>query len=621
MTIRTGKGFKHMVSQAVALDRKTYNDIVSHRESYLLTHKADGLRTLLMLMADGTHRIVNGNTWQTQNIAIEQHKARTILDTEMIGECFLVFDALAIEGKDLTDLPFRERWATVQKHLMSAETREKVKLKEYASLSANYATDISNFFAKRPPYETDGLIFTQTNQPYYRTTSYKWKPAEHQTIDFLAVRCPPELAPIGEARGKGQCFMLMNGMPTREVRELGVPLPPKYLNLVPALDLNAEYMPVPFTPSLVCAADPKFMYSELDLHLKIVELLYHPDPKAPYWEFIKERLDRKGEPGYFGNNHRFAEQNFMLCVFPLTLNEASQSSQYFNRVDDRYKDIRNYNNMVKAIEIEQYSGNKGCIIDLASGKGQDLGKYRRGNVQKLIMIERDIDAIEEIVRRKYSISSDTKKGTAFTRHSISVRDVLRSHVPRTLGVIAADLLEPEHVLPLLRGLASCFMKPRVIFCHLALHYLVYDKEHAHKIGAFIGALLPQDAEFAFCSLDGKAVHDLLQEHEGHWAYPNKDLWIKRLYNPGVFQGFGHEVELQIPCSATPYKEFLIDLVALDSVFKEYGLIRVSHSSFAEYENAVQMRMQMQKHMPMSSALGDIERQFVSLYAFTKYKKM
>ena len=69
---------------------------------------------------------------------------------------------------------------------------------------------------------------------------------------------------------------------------------------------------------------------------------------------------------------------------------------YFSKKDIKYADVRKFNNRVKRQLISRYS-NSEYVIDMASGKGQDLQKYVDAKINNLLMLEIDESAIDELI--------------------------------------------------------------------------------------------------------------------------------------------------------------------------------------------------------------------------------
>jgi hypothetical protein len=105
----------------------------------------------------------------------------TLLDGELIGDCFIVHDAVCIQGEDLRkmDLVTRlSRAVSLCKVIVPSRLNVKVKpmhdLNEIARINLGEATD--------------GLIFTPIDEEIRmgtHRTLFKWKPKEKCTVDFL----------------------------------------------------------------------------------------------------------------------------------------------------------------------------------------------------------------------------------------------------------------------------------------------------------------------------------------------------------------------------------------------------------------------------------------------------
>ena len=88
-------------------------------------------------------------------------------------------------------------------------------------------------------------------------------------------------------------------------------------------------------------------------------------------------------------------------------NNVNNNSYFKIDNNELYKYIRKFNNYVKfqiinsILIIKNNINIKDNIIDLCSGKGQDLKKYIDCGFKNIYMFDNDIDGIIEIVNRKY----------------------------------------------------------------------------------------------------------------------------------------------------------------------------------------------------------------------------
>lgn len=76
---------------------------------------------------------------------------------------------------------------------------------------------------------------------------------------------------------------------------------------------------------------------------------------------------------------------------------------YFNvESGGEYKNMRAYMNAVKAHFIHKYLS-KRAVLDLGIGRGQDIMKYSMAKVSRLIGVDADIQALQELVYRQIEL--------------------------------------------------------------------------------------------------------------------------------------------------------------------------------------------------------------------------
>ena len=207
-------------------------NVVSIHNNYAITDKADGLRKLLFINTKGRLYLIdtNMNIQFTGTITENKELYSTILDGEHIMytktgsilNLYAAFDIYFINGKDVRDLNFtgssdttnNYRWNilnnTINKlNAVLVNTSKlppiRINIKKFYDVNDKQtifmACDLINkqILTNQYEYETDGFIFTPKNygvgltdtdkkvKSYKHTweLSFKWKPAEFNTIDFL----------------------------------------------------------------------------------------------------------------------------------------------------------------------------------------------------------------------------------------------------------------------------------------------------------------------------------------------------------------------------------------------------------------------------------------------------
>jgi hypothetical protein len=192
---------KTITPQVIELSKQKYfSDIMPNINNFWLTDKADGVRSIIIVEPTlGKMRIINN---KTQIIEIPKSDTKKCMadcefvqNDEKIG--IYIFDVIIYDGKSVVGEEFSKR----KEYIVEFEKlAPKVCFsKKFIKLSADKLKEqLSSFYADGAgrPYETDGLIFTEDHLDYNSTNSYKWKPVEKMSIDFLVKKCPKQLLGI-----------------------------------------------------------------------------------------------------------------------------------------------------------------------------------------------------------------------------------------------------------------------------------------------------------------------------------------------------------------------------------------------------------------------------------------
>lgn len=162
------------------------------KELYCVTNKLDGVRGFLVFLDRGAF-IVNWTHSYILNIPTNPSLKGTILDGELDlnNSTFYIFDGLYLNGQSILDASFLKRWnAVVDWYSKNLSGNTTITLKKYWCTG-----DMYNDFTAASKYvsenfsadQNDGFIFTPMYKDYNSNISYKWKPIELLTVDFLVV--------------------------------------------------------------------------------------------------------------------------------------------------------------------------------------------------------------------------------------------------------------------------------------------------------------------------------------------------------------------------------------------------------------------------------------------------
>ena len=310
-------------------------------------------------------------------------------------------------------------------------------------------------------YNTDGLIFTPCNTgvgsdivgkagPLHKITwekSFKWKPVEFNTIDFLVSikkdkNGKDEIHNIFQ-EGKNmnsiqnvvqyKTLVLRCGFDVNNHRFIN-PFEDVINENLPNQDVNnaERYKPVPFQPTN--PYDPNACYCNVLLHndgngelyMKteegeifeedtIVEFKYDINLEGAWkWIPLRMRYDKtaklKAGMKEYGNAYHVANDNWHSIHHPVTENmiisgdgipeEHVDDDVYYSRIskDTSTQALRDFHNLyVKKKLIMGVSKRKDTIIDYAVGKAGDLSKWIRSNLSFVLGIDISRDNIQNTI--------------------------------------------------------------------------------------------------------------------------------------------------------------------------------------------------------------------------------
>ena len=499
ITTRNFVGPSSFTLQIVNIAPKNDDAIIPNiRENYTVTDKADGDRKLLIISQNGKIYLMDTNMNVQFTGAVTKNKDvfNTIIDGEHIlrdktGKFinfYAAFDIYYVNNSDKRGFPFAPVGElskdyepsnfrlfvlhTVVKELNPTSVVKgdeispmliDVKTFQIASDSQTIFQACDKIIRKVKDgifeYETDGLIFTpgllpvggdqpgKPGKPLKSTWNYsfKWKPVEFNTIDFLVTIKK-------DTDGRDLIKNIFeNGTDTGSVVQLTqyktailrVGFDTKthgYIN--PCLDIindnypennnsdNLEgYQPVQFYPTN--PSDMKAGICNILLHLTgsgdkvmlaesqeiiednmIVEFRYNENGKKGFkWIPLRVRYDKTAElrtgGNQFGNAYHVANSNWHSIHNPISEemittgqnipDELGDDDIYYNKVSGatNTRGLRDFHNLfVKKLLIMSVSQKGDTLIDLAVGKAGDIPKWIKSKLKFVLGIDVAGDNIE-----------------------------------------------------------------------------------------------------------------------------------------------------------------------------------------------------------------------------------
>ena len=581
-------GLKQLSNQVIEMDKNMFvNKLMPDITNYYITDKVDGKRSVILIDKTGT--------WAVSNVLerLGDGLPNTyVLDGEFYEESgmYYLFDVLVYKSKNVTYQSFSTRLqlfddvVTVTKGI----TGLKVQLKRFIRLTKRFNNQIKELNSKPKPYETDGYVFTPGDGTYDKMVVYKGKPIDKLSVDFLMKKCPQKLLGVRPYMANGKTlYLLFSGISKQVYGKLQMEMLKQYDSIFPHINKYylPDYFPIQFQPS-----DMRFAYlywgddDKLDGEIGEFVIANPTAPVADYrWKLLRTRDDRKVElarGNYFGNNYKVAEMTWLSYQNPLNFEELDvEDAGYFQESESTvHKESRSFNSFVKSQIFAQFKGTV-HVMDIASGKGQDLFRYASHEMKEVLFVEIDKTALMELISRKHDYSKDRKSRGSM--HVMTQQLDLNQPYKTNIGKLDDSRIPiPPAGFDL-------------IVCNFALHYLIGSKPAINNIAKFISSYLKPGGRFVFTAFDGQDVVDLIGEDK-EWKsdIPGK-FHIKSKYTGDIIQPFGQKIDVLLPFSKDAYyTEYLVNIEYLESVFGKLNIILETDQSFSEflpgYKNANRM---------------------------------
>lgn len=578
---------KQIGSKPTVLLRHAYSRIYPPT-GWFLTTKADGFRGFLVV-DDGGARIISDHPDRERLVVSEKDSGlRLVVDGELLEDGrFVCHDLLYRDGSRM-ERPFAARLQELESLREALDgIYSKSLVKEFFRID-DLVRAVQQAKAD-PGFPTDGHLLISPDHGYYTTKIYKIKPVN--TIDFVAVR---------KARVRGQHeYWLYCSSNSELAARLRLPADENRARLFPDWRPTDRGMPQLFLPPDNPSAC--VLVSPHDLgERQVVEL--SRDVEAGRWVLHRTRPDRARLPNYYGNWIVFAMEEWGLMHHPLGLDDLATPSGYFlTSRDSVYDAAVKRNSAIKGRLIDRVlasaHGSTRCVLDLGSGRGQDIARYCAAD--HVTFVDRDRAALIELVERRYALRDGGRQpdGCSYS-----------------FSVLAADLAATERLATTadeLRRLAP--QSYNVVVCNFAIHYFIESIGATAAFCSFIRQLLSPGGLFMFTCFSDKAVAGLLAKHGGHWRVPldsARDKYSVR--SLGALAPHG-AIEVLLPFTGgNLYQERLVDLHALHELLRSHGF-KVETGSFADELNA---DLDSKANALRWPPLADGDAEFVGLYCWT-----
>jgi 3D (Asp-Asp-Asp) domain-containing protein len=599
------------------------------RKDYVVTEKADGERNLLFISYEGKIYLINSSmsVMFTGTKTNEKKYFNSILDGELIlhdknGKfinLYASFDIYFIDGQDIRALPFMPTEVvkkpettrfTILKQLVtelgivsitnkseSTLIPLKINTKRFYPIynptekaSDKNIFEACNYILKniedgKYEYNTDGLIFTHmlfgvgSDKPGHTSPvktweySFKWKPAEYNTIDFListkkTATGDDVVTPIFESGlntglvaqfTQYKTLILQCGFdenrhgyinPCQDVLDDKVPN-------FKETEQKDKRRPMQFFPSIpydptagLCniileeAENRSFqMFTEereVFTDNTIVEFRYDMNRDGLWrWIPLRVRYDKTAEYKRgienYGNDYTTANNNWYSIHNPVTKemitrgenipNELANDDIYYNRITNSNdtKGLRDFHNLfVKKTLIQKVANRGNTLIDYACGKGGDFPKWISANLSFVFGIDLSKDNLENRINGACARFLNYKKEFKHMPSALFVNGNSALNVRSGEAMLSDKAIQITKAVfgngnkeKLDIGVKKLFGKGEDGFdissCQFAIHYMFENAKTLHNFIRNISECTKVGGYFIGTSYDGKTIFNKLKK--------------------------------------------------------------------------------------------------------------
>jgi hypothetical protein len=451
-------------------DPANTNPCVLH--DFCVTDKADGERKLYFITSNGKIYFItmNMNIQYTGSNSLNKELYGTIIDGEHILydkhkkyiNLYAAFDLYFIANKDVRKNSFigssdayrYNQLFTIPKlinfnYISPVEHLDFTVKEFYPSSKAKTIQQCCTELFKRIeshlyPYETDGIIFTSNslgvgmeshedvakNYKYTWKHSFKWKPPEFNTIDFLVkIKQIGKKDEVDYLETEQLSYKILNLFVGYNEKKSGYLNPQKILfEEMLKVPTESAYSAVLFTPTnpvdplahicyvpLILDNGENKMFTEEKEVIEtdtVIEFRYeHNKDRRLSWIPMRIRYDKTEDYKQgksFGNAYHVANSNWRTIHNPVTkdlitsdkevtIEDCEDADVYYNTNDmSDYKtqNLKTYHNRyIKSMLIDVVSKTGDTLIDFAVGKGGDINKWNANKLKFVLGIDISKDNI------------------------------------------------------------------------------------------------------------------------------------------------------------------------------------------------------------------------------------
>jgi len=653
---------KELIPQVLCLNRLNYSKVYESLNDYYITEKNDGIRSIIM---------INENSIIVLNNELIKYEINKISDIEvsgytLIADCeyilknskdsnvstieIYIIDVLLFRSI-LEDVSFKQRLAVMYSQQFSdffnkivlIDNKHSIEFIIKKHIPITYDNLEKNVNEIKLKENCDGIIFTNINASYFETLAYKWKPLDKNTIDFYAMKMYKDNPNV---RGY---YILFVGIRKTYLERIGI----KFFNIYPLYFTveeigNNVYIPIQFTCSYFPNSWIYYHDNDIEIDKKIIELginyeinnktneieiKFLEDVKFDKevvtkknirildWKFHCVRKDRNIiNNKYYGNDYVVADNIISNYVSKFEVDDlVNYNPGYFANEKDN---IYSYNTKANRVVTEKLiSKLEDCelVIDVASGKGQDLGRYLRYKIRKVVFSDIDANGLIEIQNRMHQLTlknerdgngnenSSNRNSRSIIKYGTQIRLLKIDYTSGSKTILEKYI----NILQLNESTVDAFV------CMFAFHYFMKNGIYKELLIIF-HKFLKIGGTFTITAYDGKTVYDLLKKHEGEYRV---NIGQKLKYNINAlydikdeFKEEGQEISVLLPFNTSERViECLLNKETLVNFAVSIGFKLKETGSFSDFFSNIPQ--------DINNKLSENDKEYIALHHYIVLEKI
>jgi len=347
---------------------------------------------------------------------------------------------------------------------------------------------------------------------------------------------------------------------------------------------------------------------------QVIECAYDLENKK--WILLRTRFDKVGT---FGNDYFTANSIWKNMHMPITYNMITTGegimeretyyfkTDIFNRKQSDILNLRTYHNKVKEVKLTETvtllrkTNNEIRLLEIACGKGQDMHKWKKNNIEVVVGIDKVRDNIENPYNGAQSRYLDMQHKWS-KNVSFLVGDCSKNI--NNLDAFTIDYYR-EKAPKIISGSFN------LISIQFAIHYFFESVETIDMIMRNIDEKLEMGGYLIGCCFDGEKIRNLLENIPVGGSLQTKIWEIQKYYQDDIDYDEEYQaqkINVYIDSIGQNNEEYLVLFSQLIDLLKEKGIELISLESFE----------QLGEHKRLSKYYNEMSRDEKTLSNLNQY---